>query len=353
MTRLFSGCVLTLAVAWPAAVHAEHFVDSGPLRIRDQFAPNMGLLAFEPDTAGVLQKGLGRIELVATVANSFATSPEVARYLDRRPSRQALTADELAALPGNNFLIDAEVYRVALTLDHGVSRRLQVGVSLQWLSFSGGVFDGVIEGIHDALNLGQSGRTGAPRNGFTSFISSGDLLVFDESSPTAARGDIVLRAKLRLVGDGHTSLASLQGLVKLPLRSGADYFSSGNVDKGLELLMSHRPAERLRLHTGLGVLRLGRWDRFGMPTQTLWSGMAAGEFDLDAASSLILQMTASESPFATLDLPELGQVSLQLSFGYRHAFDSRMALFIALTENIIHFDNSADVGLHLGLNHRF
>ena len=51
---------------------SSYLIDTGPLRIRDQFFLGMGFLAFDPVSADVLDKGEWQIDLIGTVTNDFA-----------------------------------------------------------------------------------------------------------------------------------------------------------------------------------------------------------------------------------------------------------------------------------------
>ncbi len=330
---------------------AADFTDSGPLRIRDQFLPGMGLLAFEPQSAAALPAGDSRIEMIATVSNTFAMSEVLGNHLEDRDRRSSLSLADLREIGSDSmFYLDGEVYRLALALDFGVTARMEIGLTLQWLSFSGGAFDGVIEGVHDVFSFSQSGRTGVPRDRFTTYLRSKDLEYHAAISAGGGLGDTVMRAKYQLNSHGDNWNLAVQGLVKLPTWNGHDFFSSGSTDVGIQLLGSHAPLPRLRLHYALGLLRLGDWPLLELPSQPLWSGTTAVEIDTSDRSTWIAQLTASQSPFTELDLPELGQVSLQVSLGYKRELATGLSLFIALTENIAHFDNSADVGMHVGLS---
>jgi hypothetical protein len=91
----------------------------------------------------------------------------------------------------------------------------------------------------------------------------------------------------------------------------------------------------------------------GTDSQTLVSGMLGYEQGLSTHMSAILQFTVSQSPFRQLALQELSQGSLQTSLGVKYRFGSNATLFAAVTENLVHFDNTADVGFHLGFSQNF
>lgn len=343
--------LVTLAAARPA--HAIEFVDTGPLRIRDQFLLNMSLLAFEPDAAPLLKPGQNRVEFIGTVSNTFAMSTSVSDMLERRGTRKPLTQAGFQALPGNLFYLDAEVYRSAVAFDRALGENLQIGVTFQWLNFSGGTLDGFIEGFHDTFGLGQSGRKGVPRDTYTLYVRSNGTEVFRDGAPESGLGDIVLRAKSKLTATPRHAIISLQTAIKVPRGDGNGVFSSGSPDLGVELLGSYYPSNSLCLHYSLGVLRLGQWPLFQTPAQTLFSGMLGQEVGTSPSSAIIAQMTVSQSPFADLDLPELGTTSFQVSLGYKQQFDNRLVLFGAVTENVAHFDNTADIGFHIGVSRAF
>jgi len=52
----------------------RYLIDTGPLRIRDQFQFGMGFLAFDPVSAVVLQKGEWQVDVISTLTNAWAQS---------------------------------------------------------------------------------------------------------------------------------------------------------------------------------------------------------------------------------------------------------------------------------------
>ena len=350
--KLFIG-LLAFNLMAVGIADATDFTDTGPLRIRDQFLLNMSLLAFEADASSVLKTGTSRVEVIGTVSNTFAMSNAMKINLERRGTRQPITLDDLRATPGNGFYLDAEVYRTAISIDRSVAEGLQIGITFQWLSFIGGSLDGFIEGFHDTFNFEQGGREVVPRNVHITYIRSNGMEVFDYSTPGLSLGDIVLRAKSILTDNYQHSVVSLQTSLKLPHGRGDDLFGSGSVDAGVQLLGSYYPSTTFYIHYSMGILRLGEWQLFDLPSQTLLSGMFGLTLRTSPSSSLIAQLTASQSPFFDLDLPELRAVSLQLSLGYKHAFSNSITLFGAATENIANFDNTADIGFHAGISVNF
>jgi hypothetical protein len=53
-----------------------------------------------------------------------------------------------------------------------------------------------------------------------------------------------------------------------------------------------------------------------------------------------------------LDLEELTRVSTQLTLGYKRAI-GKQVLFLGITENVASFNNSPDIGFHVGWTRAF
>jgi hypothetical protein len=337
---------------------SRYLIDSGPLRIRDQFLPSIGFLSFDPLPADVLEKDHWQLDLVVTVANDFAHSEAVEQFLAGRSSRQPLTLDELRSIePAEGsagiYHLDGEHYRTAIAIRRGVGRGLQMGVLIPFISYQGGVLDGAVEDFHDGFSLSQAGRLGVARNAFTAYVRSGEREVFIQGDPSSSLSDIVLTAKGRLLGarQGTRTRLALQGSLKLPTGDAKTLTGSGSTDLGIELLGTRYYGSSC-LHVSVGAARLGAHDLFDIPPQTLLSGMLAWERALGKSMTGLVQLTISESPFSDLDLENLNTLSSQITLGVKKAIGANV-FFFGLTENVVNFDNSPDIGVHLGLTRTF
>lgn len=347
-TGRLAFCLRAAAALCLSSPLAQADGDIGPFRIRDQFLLNMGFLAFDPDSARLLRPGERQIELIETDTNTFAHSEALSRLLDVRPVRAPVDLATLRSMPGNIFYLDGEVYRTALSLRRGLTPRLQVGVTAQLLGFEEGHLDRPIEEFHETFGLAQHGRTGVPRNAYRVYVRGNGTEFYQDEAPGFRFGDVVLQAKVGLIDDERLEL-SLEALVKLP-HGEPSVFTSGATDYGAQLLASRRQ-NGAWWHAAFGTLRLGAHP-LGTPEQTLLSGMLAYERRLKPSLSGIVQLTVSESPFRSLNLQELSKAVLQGSAGVKYRL-GRTTWIAALTENLAHFDNTADVGFHLGVNRSF
>ncbi len=347
------------AAAIPA--HAEidrYLIDTGPLRIRDQFLPGLGYLGFDPVAADILDAGEWQIDFVLTASNTFAHSLEVERSLESRPTREPLELDALheiaADRPGGGlFYLDGEHQRWALAARRGIGRGLQLELLIPVIHFGGGFLDSTIEGFHDTFSLGQAGRRGAARDDFLAYVRSGDREIYLDRAPGTTLGDAVVgvRYDLRRRRSQPALELAVEALAKLPSGDVERLTSSGSADLGVQLLGT-RYFRGSCLHFSLGAAYLGPHDLLGLEAQTIVSGMLAWEIALGSRTTGLVQATVSQSPFGDLRSADIASASTQLTAGLKHAV-GRNVVFLGVTENLANFNNTADIGLHLGVTRSF
>ena len=346
-----------LVAALRAGAQPLEFEDLGPLRIRDQFALNMGFLALDPDSANILANGRWQLDVTVTGTNSFAKSEAIEEALEARTSREPVTREFLESVVAesgqNAFYLDGEFYRTAIALRRGLGSRTQLGVTVQILDFGGDAMDSSIESFHEAFGLGQAGRLGAPRGAITVFISDEHGSSYTNRNPAAGLGDTTFSLKRGINRPGSKWDSAVELVAKAPTGNERDLYSSGSWDAGAQLLAS-RFFEKSCLHAAAGLVYLGENERLHTKPQPVLSAMLGYEHAIfNSRNSVIIQSTVSQSPFRDLDLPELAAVSIQASIGVKCMISPESVLFVALTENLAHFDNTADVGLHLVWTGRF
>lgn len=336
----------------------RYLVDTGPLRIRDQFLLGMGFLAFDPVSADVLGPGEWQVDLILTVANDFAHSQGVERELEGRSERAPLTLAQLRDIEARKesegiFLVDGEHRRTAVAVRRGLGKGVQIELLVPVIGLQGGVLDSTVERFHDLFSFEQAGRLGAPKDSFVVYARSRDTELFVDKDPGAALGDIVVGAKfdLRPGADSRRSPLALEALVKLPTGDEESFTSSGSADVGAQLLAT-KYFTRSCIHGSAGVLYLGDSESLDLGAQTVVSGMLAFERAVGTRTSVVAQATLSQSPFGDLDLEKLDQVTTQVTLGLKRVLGRRV-LFVGLTENVANFGNSPDIGVHVGLTTTF
>lgn len=351
--------ILLLALAAPVAAQVDRYlIDTGPLRVRDQFLAGLGFLGFDPVSADLLERGQWQLDVILTASNTFAHSDEVETLLEARPERQRLEIGDLEGILPNRrqsgiFYLDGEHARWALAARRGLGHGFQVELVLPVIHFGGGQLDATVEGFHDTFSLGQAGRLGVPRDGFLVFTQTDSRQTVVDRAPGTALGDAVVGARYRLLeaGTNRSTELALEALVKLPTGDVRRLASSGSADFGAQLLGA-RYFRRSCLHFSVGAAYLGRHELFELESQTVFSGMLAWEIGLGLKTTALIQATIAESPFGELDSEEIGAQSTQLTFGVKRVVGGQV-LFLGLTENLANFNNTADIGLHVGVTRTF
>lgn len=351
--------VAALVGAKPASAEiSRYLIDTGPLRIRDQFLPGLGYLGFDPVSADVLDRGEWQVDFIYTVSNTFAHSPEVERTLESRATREPLGLDELRTIQADRsgdglFYFDGEHTRWALATRRGIGHGLQIELVIPVIHFGGGNLDSTIEGFHDTFSFGQAGRLGVPRDVFTAYVRTADHEAYLEGGQGTALGDAVVgvRYDLRQNYPATSFALALEVLAKLPTGDVERLTSSGSADAGVQLIGA-RYFRGSCLHFSVGAAYLGPHRFFGLDAQTIVSGMLAWEIGLGSSTTALIQATVSQSPLKDVRSDEIAAMSTQLTAGMKHAFGSNV-LFLGITENVANFNNTSDIGLHIGVTRAF
>jgi hypothetical protein len=340
------------APSWPGA--------SGPFTTGNDFLLAVGFLAAHPGIPATLPDGAWEVEVGYGVANSFAKSrPLNGLFADDRRRRALTVADLDAAARGRDglFFVDGEVSRSSLTVRRGVGR-VEVEASVPILDVGGGYMDNLIEGFHSTFSLYQNGRRSVTRDAYTLYLRANGHRLYTTAGAGAGIGDVVLSAKSELAGSpsfladiGFTHIA-IQGLLKLPTGNQNDFYGTGSADAGVQLLSS-RGVGRGRLDVTVSALALGAAPKLGTAAQLVIAASVAYERPLFRATSVLAQLDLAQSPLRTVQHSALTPTTYLISVGMGHAFTPRLTAVLGLTENLLNYDNSADIAIHFGLRRRF
>ena len=254
--------------------------------------------------------------------------------------------------------MDGESYRLTIALRYGVSDKLEVGADLPWVGYSGGVFDGFIEGWHSFFGLPQGGRTQVPANSllFNYYQNDQEKLLLDK--PSFGIGDIRLSGGWQLYNDGtpNPCAVALRTSLKLPTGNSTELHGSGSTDLAVWLTGSNDyPLNRghMTLFGAAGGMALTKGQVLP-DQQNHVVGLGSLGIGWSPADWIAWKTQLSvHTPFyKDSDLPEIGKPAIQLLIGGTLAFSSKTALDIAVSEDA-YVATSPDVALHLGLSHQF
>jgi hypothetical protein len=90
----------------------------------------------------------------------------------------------------------------------------------------------------------------------------------------------------------------------------------------------------------------------GIPlTDTQWTALVAGEWRFAARMSLVVQWLSTEGLIPGFD--PFSANSDEIALGWKWELRERGILEAGVIENFVSFDNTPDVGLHVGFTQRF
>lgn len=276
---------------------------------------------------------------------------------DQRPDYR-LTVDianhaDAASSPLEAVVLDGESYFLTLSMRHGISDRLELGVDVPLVAHTDGYLDNLIEGWHGAFGISNAKRRG-PSNQLHFQYERAGATVFELRSPAAGIGDVQLSAAIALkrasAGDGRT--LALRSSLKLPTGDAGKLLGSGAADFALGLYASDTLSlfERAFGLSGFaGAVLLGDGDvlpdiqRRSVP----FAGLAA-TWRATGRLGLTAQLYAQGEYFDS-DLEELGGKSLQLAVGGEYRMPLRgLTLLFAVVEDVS-ANATTDFGLHFSV----
>lgn len=351
LPRMLVRLVLIVALASSSSsVLAQDVELVGPLRIRDVSPLSLFRLDMPPaHGVNAIERGWG-VELGYTHSNLYLLSKTAETWLQQRGRRENLSqaeAEELLDVPGDVFLFDAEVSVLNVTVGYAFSPHWQAMVTVPYHSYGGGLFDRPIENFHEAVGLGHDGRPYLPRNSIHVVARLGDqrrAIVTDDGS--SGLGDAVLTVRYnrelseRLFG-------VLEGAARLPTGKQHLYFSKEDPEFGIQTSLQYQKGVH-GYYASLSYIWVAEEPFFpgvsDTPTLMLgWERRLSGR-----PTSLLLQGTWSQSTIRGVEQSDLTKARMQISVGLRRQV-GRISTSIAVTENIIHLNNTPDVGLHFGI----
>lgn len=323
-----------------------------PLRVRDFTFPSYLVLDFAPQPAAPLGRGRFGVELISSWVNDFQVSPEVEDYLRetrggvRRPLDDA-DIEYIVSLPeGQGYYIDGEFGFYELGFWYGVSDRVDIGVGIRYIDFSGGRLDGTIFDFHDRFGFGQQGRDLVADDMFQIVVGeNGTTLAHIDGPPERGPSDPSLYLRWALPGEPAGWRFNLSGGVKISTASG--FRSSGSADVGLNLA-----ADRRWRHNALilnaSIVDPGRFEITDFDPATIKSLDIAWlyRFRRWRSTRVFLQALLAEHVLGDATDSGLSEPELQLTAGLK--WDTGLGVFgFGLTENLLNYDNTPDIGVHL------
>lgn len=341
----FTALVLLL-MAFPAG-SAEFY---GPLRIRDMGPFQLLRLNMLPDHAIAPTPGQFALELHWSASNTFAMDGDVADYLEARGGRSEINLDdvqEIQARSNNAFLFDGSLGYFNMTAHAGFSDRWSGYVSVPVHHYTGGFMDQAIEDFHDAFGFDSFGREYVSRDEFQAVIVlDGETFYLLDAPTRNGLGDPVFGVRYYQPLGNHSAV-TFEVAHKAAVLNPDEFLSTGSSDTGIQVSW-HAHGERNSIYTSAALVRAGRAEPFPGSTRRYAPSInIAWENRLAKNLNFVLQLNAARSVFEDGADDELTSNVYQATAGFRQRYGDFVWSY-ALTENLVNFNNTADLGIHIG-----
>ncbi len=324
-----------------------------PMRVRDFTFPSYALLNFAPQPAAPLGKGKWALEAQVSVVNNFQVSTTVEEYLEatRGNARRRLDpadVDFILGLPqGEGFYIDGEFQFTEMIFHYGVTKRLDIGVGVLHIDTSGGFLDGPIFDFHESLGYGQQGRNLVADDQVQIVIGqdgTGLALINGPADGGISDPSIYFRCYLGSKGRWKFNLG---GGLKVPIAEQDKLLSSGGLDIGLVLTADVRRRKNAFIFN-LGLVEAERFKLADVDPPLLPSLHTSWIRTLGKSrkTRFSLQILAAEHAFSDLLDSAISELEVQGTIALKRATKAGV-LGIGITENLLAYDNTPDIGIHL------
>jgi hypothetical protein len=342
-----------LMVAWAPWTAASDQGFHGLLRGRDLTPFGYLRLDMRPGFSGPPAPGTWGMETDFAYQNTWATSPEVEKYLNSLPGRRELGPEQLQAirdLPGENYLVDLELAQVDVAVTYQLTESWGGYLIVSGAAFGGGMLDGTIERFHELINQQGFGRPAAARNDYNLLfdLKSSQYAAFEAPAYGGLLDPVLGLRYTKRSDDGRWKL-SLESAIKLPLADRDKALSTGRTDAGVQMSLQ-RFQGRNAFYMNVAAVYYAGMDSFvPEPEQLLPTVVMGWERRMTPRTNLVLQGYVSRSVYQReqTDLGELTGNKYQLSAGIHHRRGAHL-ITVALTENLQNTNNTPDIGMQFG-----
>lgn len=328
----------------------------GLLRARDLTPFGLLRLDMLPAHTADAEAGTWTFELQYAYQNTFVHSDNVRAYLEsrdigRRPL-EAVDAAAIIALPDDAYYIDGEVGLADLILQRRMNAFWSAYVTIPYIHYGQGSFDGFIESFHDTFGFSQQGRDLVARDRFQIVYAVGDIEFAQLDRGTRGGfGDPVFGVRYSFPQPRFGWDVVLEAAAKISFGGERFLLSTGRSDYGAQLTLQRRLGVSGRhavYLSGSAVYYSGGPETPADQSQVIPTVLAGYSFGITQRTSVILQAYASRSVVQNTPIEELTDDKYQLSLGLQSR-GKNVLWSLALTENISNFSNTPDVGVQIGL----
>ncbi|MBF0120370.1 MAG: DUF3187 family protein [Desulfobacterales bacterium] len=123
------------------------------------------------------------------------------------------------------LFLDSEIYKLNLSVNYGLAKGMDIGITIPYLFSSGGILDSSIENWHKTFSFPEGQRINYPRNQFHYMYNKNGNKKFDIYDTENSIGDISLSFGYEIFKN-----VALRGSVKIPTADEKSLTGSGGTD---------------------------------------------------------------------------------------------------------------------------
>ncbi len=253
----------------------------------------------------------------------------------------------------DQYMIDGEWIRSNIRYSYAMKDSLSVGLTLPIIGRSGGFADSTIENFHSAFHLGNANRNEFPRNQSLITVTDCSTTHSVSEGESWGIGDVSAFMVSRISkGSCVCPAITVQGEVSLPTGDQDEMRGMGAPAVSLSTVASKRLwGSSFISFIGVGFQYCEADDISIIKIRSeQFSGLAGFEYQYTKSFCLLLQYLVS-SPVAK-DYYAFSEPSHEVSVGFKWRTGCDDTLELAVVENVIVFQNSADIGVHLAYGWR-
>ncbi len=254
----------------------------------------------------------------------------------------------------DTYLIDYEQISIAARFAYALKDNLTAGF---WLPFSirqGGAGDNYIEFIHKTFNIRNAHREEFRQDKMYIDIKNDDDYHSVWTDNSWGINDIPLFVSYMLTpGNDHVPAVTTHLCVTLPVGDESKLEGTGKPFYSTGLILSKQIGETKNIvHCGARLSHCPADSIAGLTTYKTGIDSVIGcERKIGTKRALILQYAVNSPIFRERD--EMSLSVHEFSAGIKQRINDTTVMEFSATENLFKFNNSADVGLHLGIKKLF
>ncbi|HMP89221.1 MAG TPA: DUF3187 family protein [Kiritimatiellia bacterium] len=252
------------------------------------------------------------------------------------------------------YIMDGEWTHVDFRFSLALSDKLEAGFILPVTSRNGGFLDSTIESFHNRLGFKNQGRENAPRNDIrVEYFKNGGSSISITDSSTGLSDIPVFVAWHITRGDNVMPAIILQPRITIPVGDRDQLEGLGKVTYGLAGIASKRIGKTdhlIFLIADSAYCSVDHIEQLELRNY-FFTGTLGWEYQWSTKTSLLAQYSVSSGIVSKSK--EWSDDAHHLNIGIKRRIAERTVLEFSIQENLFHYNNSADVGVHLALTHIF